>query len=105
MTRLRILVAAVALCAGRAFGQPETTKPPPDAFPGQDPTTVREIVGASHRDIDRVGALLKEAPQLANATYDWGFGDWETALGAASHTGRYLQQILSSGRLLQTVSR
>ncbi|CAN5737831.1 hypothetical protein BH11PLA1_BH11PLA1_06760 [soil metagenome] len=23
-----------------------------------------------------------------NAAWDWGFGDWETALGAAAHTGR-----------------
>ncbi len=58
------------------------------AFPAQDPVKVREMVGASHGNVERVTALLKEAPQLANATYDWGFGDWETALGAASHTGR-----------------
>jgi hypothetical protein len=25
--------------------------------------------------------------QLARAAWDWGFGDWETALGAASHMG------------------
>ena len=28
------------------------------------------------------------ASALACATLDWGFGDWETALGAASHVGR-----------------
>jgi hypothetical protein len=26
-------------------------------------------------------------PSLAKAAWDWGFGDWETALGAASHVG------------------
>jgi hypothetical protein len=25
---------------------------------------------------------------MANAAWDWGFGDWETPLGAAAHTGR-----------------
>ena len=31
--------------------------------------------------------LLTETPSLLNATWDWGGGDFETALGAASHTG------------------
>jgi hypothetical protein len=46
------------------------------------------MVGVSHANLKRVNELLAEAPQLANAAWDWGFGDWETALGAASHTGR-----------------
>jgi len=81
--------AALALPT-RLLAQPATPPypAPSDSFPSQDPALVREIVGASHRDIDRVTALLKDAPRLANATWDWGFGDFETALGAASHTGR-----------------
>lgn len=57
------------------------------SFPKQDPALVKEIVTVSHFDVARVGALLKQAPQLANASYDLGFGDWETPLGAAAHTG------------------
>jgi hypothetical protein len=57
-------------------------------FPRQRPEQVREMVGVCHRDVDRVRALLDEHPALVNATWDWGFGDWETALGAAAHTGR-----------------
>lgn len=57
-------------------------------FTRQDPRRVAEVVGVSHRDLDKVRALVEETPALANATWDWGFGDWETALGAASHTGR-----------------
>lgn len=57
------------------------------AFPAHDPVWVKEMVGASHANVARVRELLAQAPQLANAAYDWGFGDWETALGAASHTG------------------
>jgi hypothetical protein len=45
-------------------------------------------VGASHRDEAKVRELVTAHPALANAAWDWGFGDWETALGAASHTGR-----------------
>lgn len=56
-------------------------------FPSQNPSRVKEMVGASHGNIARVRELLADSPALAKATYDWGFGDWETALGAASHVG------------------
>jgi hypothetical protein len=29
-----------------------------------------------------------KAPGIVNAWWDWGFGDWESPLGAASHTGQ-----------------
>jgi len=57
-------------------------------FPRHDPQRVQAVVGASHRDLERVRSLVLEQPALAKASWDWGFGDWETALGAASHTGR-----------------
>ena len=31
---------------------------------------------------------VEARPALARASWDWGFGDWESALGAASHMGR-----------------
>jgi hypothetical protein len=45
------------------------------------------MVGVSHGNLARVNELLALHPTLANATWDWGFGDWESALGAASHVG------------------
>lgn len=57
-------------------------------FPRQELDTVREVVGASHARFDRVKELVTARPALAKAAWDWGFGDWETALGAASHTGQ-----------------
>ena len=57
-------------------------------FPRQSTDAVREIVTASHTQVERVQELLAERPELAKASWDWGFGDWETALGAASHMGR-----------------
>ncbi len=56
-------------------------------FPQQDPRLVSATVGAAHRDLERVRELVTAHPTLANAAWDWGFGDWETALGAASHVG------------------
>ena len=60
------------------------------AQPGfrNDLERVQGVVGASHSNFDRVRELVEEQPALAKAAWDWGFGDWETALGAASHTGR-----------------
>lgn len=60
----------------------------PAVFPQHDPERVQSVVGASHGNFDRVRELVSEQPALAKASWDWGFGDWETALGAASHTGR-----------------
>ncbi|HUU35538.1 MAG TPA: hypothetical protein VMW48_15840 [Vicinamibacterales bacterium] len=59
-----------------------------DWMPRQDPALAKETVGVSHRDIKRVRELVERQPALARAAIDWGFGDWESALGAASHTGR-----------------
>lgn len=57
-------------------------------FPLQDPAIVKEMVTVAHGDLKRVRELVERQPALANAAIDWGFGDWEDALGAASHTGR-----------------
>lgn len=58
-------------------------RPPPLA-----PDLVCEFVRKSHGDLARVTEMLAAEPRLVNACWDWGGGDFETALGAASHTGR-----------------
>ena len=52
------------------------------------PETVEEFVGKAHGDAERVKEMLEAEPALVNATWDWGGGDWETALGAAAHVGQ-----------------
>lgn len=49
---------------------------------------VQEFVGNAHGNLEQVIELLEEEPALVNAAWDWGGGDWETALGAAAHMGR-----------------
>jgi hypothetical protein len=58
-----------------------------DAFPAHEPETVQEMVTVAHGNVARVRELLSGRPALANAGWDWGFGDWETPLDAASHVG------------------
>ena len=59
----------------------------PDFFPTQPPELVREMVTVSHFNLKRVQELVEARISLARAAWDWGFGDWEDALGAASHIG------------------
>jgi hypothetical protein len=74
----------------KILGQTPAAAPPslaPEVFPGLDPAAVKEVVGASHRDLKRVRELVERQPALARASLDWGFGDWEACIDAASHTG------------------
>jgi hypothetical protein len=82
--------ASLALGGTGAAGQvaPPADRAWPDWVPLQDPAVVKEVVTVAHTDVKRVAELVERQPALANATIDWGFGDWESALGAASHVGR-----------------
>jgi hypothetical protein len=59
-----------------------------DKGPPIDAELVHEFVLKAHSDLDAVRKLLETEPQLVNASWDWGGGDWETGLGAAAHIGR-----------------
>lgn len=59
-----------------------------ESKPALESNLIREFVGNAHGDLNRVKELLAQEPTLINSTWDWGGGDFETALGAASHMGR-----------------
>jgi hypothetical protein len=60
-------------------------KPRPDPL---KPELVKEFVMAAHVDLEKTKSLLAETPSLLNATWDWGGGDFEMAIGGAGHMGR-----------------
>jgi hypothetical protein len=60
---------------------------PHPRFPAQDDEAARDVVGASHNNLARVKELVTGRPALARASWDWGYGDWESAIDAASHVG------------------
>jgi hypothetical protein len=68
---------------------PAVVMPPPidEAYPTYSAALVKEIVGAAHTNLPRVRELVAKYPTLVKAGWDWGFGDWETPLGSASHVG------------------
>ena len=61
------------------------SKPRPDPL---KPELVKEFVIAAHGDLEKTKTMLAETPSLLNATWDWGGGDFEMAIGGAGHMGR-----------------
>jgi hypothetical protein len=59
-----------------------------EAPPALEQELVRDFVTNAHGDLEAVRTALDTHPTLVNACWDWGGGDWETGLGAASHVGR-----------------
>src|SRR5215471_14438381 len=55
--------------------------------PRQDLDLVFAFVVAGHGNFPKVKELVAQEPKLVLAAWDWGGGDWKTALGGASHTG------------------
>jgi hypothetical protein len=86
------LASAIAAAggAGRTMAQTDDTpkKAIPDRGPRHDADRVKTFVIAGHGDPAKVAEMLKQEPRLINATWDWGGGDFETALGGAAHMGR-----------------
>jgi hypothetical protein len=60
----------------------------PEHHPQFDRPRVKRFVIAGHGNLAAVKAMLAEEPNLINGSIDWGNGDFETALGGASHMGR-----------------
>ena len=82
------MAAASTLALSRLRGASASAAPAEIARPApQDPDRVFEFVRAGHGNLARVKEMLAADPRLALAAWDWGAGDWETALGGASHLG------------------
>ena len=67
--------------------QPRSQAPVPERPPALGADLVREFVTKAHADLAATRALLAKEPSLLNATWDWGGGDFETAIGGAGHMG------------------
>jgi hypothetical protein len=52
-------------------------------------TMLEDFIIYAHSDLDLTKKLLDREPMLINGFMDWGEGDWESALGGASHMGRH----------------
>ena len=87
------LLAASVPCS--LYATPNVVAPNPSpllsqpggSYPHIEPELVMEVVGASHFNFARVKELVDKRPELAKATWDWRYGDFESAIGASSHVG------------------
>lgn len=75
--------------ANSTLAEVEGATPLADAFQnGHRDLVALLVVGLAHSDLGSVASALERDATLANATVDWGNGDWESALGAAAHMHR-----------------
>ena len=91
------LAAGAALGTGALVSAQTPPAPAADAKPAPapevkrkpplEPNLVWDFVKVGHGNLPKVKEMLAGEPMLINAMWDWGAGDWETALGGASHVG------------------
>lgn len=77
--------AVVRSLAALPFLQQSAVPARPPALQGD---RVNEFVRVAHADLDATRKMLDAEPRLIRAAWDWGGGDFETALGGAAHMGR-----------------
>jgi hypothetical protein len=60
---------------------------------------IDEFVGAAHSDLEKTEKIIKAKPLILNCTSQLAKGDFETAMGGASHMGRkdIAELLLSQG--------
>lgn len=87
-----ILGSGLFFSAHKGFAQQERLQ-------ALDAKIVMEFVRIAHSDLNKVKEMLEEHPLLLNASWDWGGGDFETAIGAAGHMGHreYAEYLIGLG--------
>lgn len=85
----RRLALATSATVWVAAAQEAAMKPRvPDRGPQIAGELVKEFVGAGHNNIEKVKELLGRQASLVRVAWDWGGGDFESALGGAGHMGQ-----------------
>ena len=90
--RRTVIRAMTGTCIASMVGRPAFSQGAPSSTPPVRPDPidreqVQMFVQAAHGSLETTRAMLDREPRLIRATWDWGGGDFETALGGASHMG------------------
>lgn len=80
----KIAIGASGIIIAPHFLSAQKEIPKGDPLPADK---VKEFVISGHSNLGRVKEMLVEMPTLLYATWDWGGGDFETALEGAGHVG------------------
>jgi hypothetical protein len=78
----RTMLLTTGMLASGTLSASAQDKPPAIAA-----DLVKEFVRVAHGDFAKVKEMLSAQPLLLNSSWDWGGGDFETAIGAAGHMG------------------
>lgn len=90
LSRKKFIVSMAGISAAIALPQLLVGQNTPPKYPKGAPLDtelVKQFVGAAHKDLDKVKAMLAETPDLLNSVNNLGGWDWEDAIGAAGHVG------------------
>jgi hypothetical protein len=91
LTSRRYVIRALTGGLALAIEPPAWSQDAPSIPPRPSPLPhdlVRRFVQVAHSDLDATRQMLDSEPRLLRAAWDWGGGDFETALGGAAHMGR-----------------
>ena len=83
----KVFMQQLSLASGSLLATPIISFTQRDQKPPIPIEMVKEFVIAGHGNFDKTKEMLQQQPALLYATYDWGNGDFETALEGAGHTG------------------
>ena len=88
MKLARRAFATAIPAAAAAVLRAQNIAPAPDGLPTLAADLVKDWIAKAHqRKIDVMQALLGREPALLQSSWDWGAGDFESAIQAAAHTG------------------
>ena len=94
-----LLVTGTLLFPERSNSETLNTNPMQDRPAPISAELVQEFVKVSHGNFAKVKEMLDQQPNLLNAAWDWGNGDYETGMNAAGHVGHVeiAEYLLSKG--------
>jgi hypothetical protein len=93
----RIFLRSAALATGSVLLGNSVMGFQQDKPPALQGVLVKDFVIAGHGNLQKTEQMLVENPTLLNASWDWGNGDFESAIEGAGHVGnRELAEFLLS---------
>jgi hypothetical protein len=99
----RLFLQKATLTAGSVlFGSVAGNSFQKEKPPALSAELVKDFVIAGHGNIQKVKEMLAITPTLLNASWDWGNGDFESAIEGAGHVGNreLAEYLLSQGARL-----
>src|SRR5262245_10500410 len=85
--RKKFLSLSIFGTAGLLVGNSTPVSAQQEKPPPLEKEMVKDFVIKGHGDLPGVKAMLEKTPGLLNASWDWGGGDFETAIEGAGHVG------------------